>query len=489
VRSPSRRILTRAIATSAVVAGVAGSSVGARAQATLSGTVFDSTSRVMLAGAIVQLVRADDPYRFAHTAQTDAAGHFTIAGVAPGRYIAAFIHPVLDSLGIEPVQRAVDVAVSASTVRLPLAIPSAVTIAGVLCGPGGRSDSTSTVFGRLYDAETLRPVPGSSVSVRWTEITIDATGARQHRPEVRASTSDDGRFAFCNLPGDALVGMRAARGGDTTGTVELQLRAAGATRRDLFLGSVTSTTLFDTVTLNDSSKVALPRVVRRGRGELTGTVLNKEGRPITGARLRVAESGAEAITNAEGRFLLSQAPGGTQRLEVRAIGYYPEDRSVDLVPGRPATVQITLATLRSVLDTVRITASRVYSTDRHGFERRRRGAASGTFFDHRDVERFRPIDITYFLRRVPGVITSRSFDGPVLMRNVSLSGYCEPTIYVDGMRVTGLSAQEIDSWVRPEELDGMEVYRGGHAPAEFSSLDGCGSIVLWTRRVPKRPRR
>ena len=121
---------------------------------------------------------------------------------------------------------------------------------------------------------------------------------------------------------------------------------------------------------------------------------------------------------------------------------------------------------------------------------RRRGAASGTFFDQRDVERFRPIDITHFLRRVPGVITSRSFDGPVLMRNVSLSGYCEPTIFIDGMRVTGLSAQEIDSWVRPEELDGMEVYpRGGHAPAEFTSLDGCGSIVLWTRRVPKRPQR
>jgi hypothetical protein len=259
----------------------------------------------------------------------------------------------------------------------------------------------------------------------------------------------------------------------------------------LFVGSVTSATLVDTMTLGDSSKVTVARVIRRGRAELTGTVRNKEGRPIKGARLRVADGGAEAVTNDEGRFALSEAPGGTQTIEVRALGYYPEERPVNLIAGRPATLQITLATLRSVLDTVRITASRVFSSDQHGFERRRRGAASGRFFDQSDVERFRPIGVTQLLNRVPGVtITSASFDNPVLMRDLYSGGYCQPAVYIDGMRLTELSAHDIDMWVRPEELEGMEVYpRAGQAPAEFTRLDGCGSIVLWTRRLPKRPRR
>jgi hypothetical protein len=490
VRRSRLRTFTAVLLTFAV-AGVARPIV-ADCQATVTGTVFDSTSRVMLAGAVVQLVRAGDPSApIAHTARTDSTGRFSIVGVQPGRYLAAFLHPVLDSLGIEPVPRSLDVAVGAGTARLPLAVPSAAAIAAVLCGPSGRSDSTSTVFGRLYDAETLRPVPKGSVSVRWNELTIGAGGARQRRPEVHASTADDGGFAFCNVPGDALVGLRGARGADTTGSVELHLRAGGAARRDLFVGGVTSATMADTVTLGDSSKASLPRLVRRGRAELTGTVQTKEGRPIKGARLRVADAGVEAVTNDEGRFVLSGAPGGTQTLEVRAIGYYPEDRPVDLLAGRAATLQITLATLRSVLDTVRITASRVYSSDRHGFERRRRTAAHGRFFGQDDVERFRPIGVTQLLHRAPGVtIASASFDNPVLMRDLYSGGYCEPAIYIDGLRMTGLSAREIDMWVRPEELEGMEVYpRAGQAPAEFTRLDGCGSIVLWTQRVPKRPRR
>jgi carboxypeptidase family protein len=453
--------------------------------------VFDSTSRSMLAGAVVQLAHADDPsLPLAHTARTDSTGRFAIDGVRPGRYIAAFLHPLLDSLGIEPVPRRLDVPAGPGTVRLPLAVPSAATIARALCGPGALSDSTSTVFGRLYDAETLRSVPGSSVSVQWREVTIGRGGLRQQQPLVRGTTADDGRFAFCKLPGDALVGLRAARGGDSTGIVDLQLRPGDAVRRDLFIGSVTSTTLVDTLTLGDGSKAALPHIVRRGRAELTGSVRTREGRPIKGARLRVAE-GVETVSNDEGRFVLSEAPGGTQMLEVRAIGYYPEERPVDLIAGRPPTLQITLATLRSVLDTVHITTSRLYSSDQHGFERRRRSAASGRFFDQTDVERSRPIGITQLLNRVPGLtMPSASLDDPVLMRDLFSGGYCQPTVYIDGLRMTDLSARELDMWVRPEELDGMEVYpHAGQAPAEFTRFDGCGSIVVWTRRLPKRPRR
>lgn len=490
MRRPSRPGFTAAVVlTSALGAAIP---AVAAAQATVSGTVFDSTARVMLAGAVVQLLRADDlAAPVAHSAHTDSSGRFAIAGVRAGRYLAGFLHPVLDSLGIELPPRPLDIGATAGTVRLPLAVPSAATIAAALCGPNARSDSTGTVFGRLYDAETLQPVTEGSVSVRWTEFTIGATGARERRPEVRATTGEQGRFVFCNVPGEGTVGLRGARGGDTTGIVELDLPARGAARRDLFVGGATSTTLVDSVTLGDSTKAVRSRVVRHGTARITGTIRNKEGHPIKGARLHIADSGVEAVTDDKGHFLVTEAPGGTQSVEVRAIGYFPEERTIDLIGGRAATVQITLATLRSVLDTVRVAASRVYSTDSHGFEARRRAGGRGYFFDQKDVERLRPLEITEFLRRVPTLtLSAGEFDQSVYMRDFYGDGYCQPTVFVDGLRLDRLSRRDIDLWVRPEELAGMEVYtRAEQAPPQFTTMEGCGSLVLWTRRLPRPPRR
>jgi hypothetical protein len=176
---------------------------------------------------------------------------------------------------------------------------------------------------------------------------------------------------------------------------------------------------------------------------------------------------------------------------VRAIGYLPESRVVDLVADRTTPFEVTLSTLRAVLDTVRVTASRVFSTDRNGFARRKRSAAHGNFFDQNDVGRLRPNSIVQLLHRVPGVsITGDSFDSVVLMRDMYTGGYCQPTVYIDGAPITSLTIREIEGWVRPEELAGMEIYaRAGMVPAEFSRLDGCGAVVLWTRRPPPRAKR
>ena len=45
-------------------------------------------------------------------------------------------------------------------------------------------------------------------------------------------------------------------------------------------------------------------------------------------------------------------------LEVRALGYYPDRRQVNVVDNGPP-VRVTLSTLRAVLDTVRIRATRL----------------------------------------------------------------------------------------------------------------------------------
>jgi hypothetical protein len=67
---------------------------------------------------------------------------------------------------------------------------------------------------------------------------------------------------------------------------------------------------------------------------------------------------------------------------------------------------------------------------------------------------------------------------------------CVASIYIDGARMPGISADEIDGWVRPEEIAGIEVYTGLTAPPQFvDPFNRCGAIVIWTTPAARaRPR-
>ena len=70
------------------------------APARVQGVVFDSIANRPLAGAMVQLVELP-PGHNAHTVITDSLGRFQMDSVRPGSYVAGFLHPLLDSIGIE----------------------------------------------------------------------------------------------------------------------------------------------------------------------------------------------------------------------------------------------------------------------------------------------------------------------------------------------------------------------------------------------------
>ena len=76
----------------------------ARGQTVVTGTVYDSVTTTPLAGAIVQLAAQDDPKRVL-TASADSLGRYRIEGVRPGRYLAGFLHPTLDVLGLDASRR------------------------------------------------------------------------------------------------------------------------------------------------------------------------------------------------------------------------------------------------------------------------------------------------------------------------------------------------------------------------------------------------
>src|SRR6188768_1630513 len=101
---------------------------------TVSGMVYDSLGKRPLPEAMVQLVGADSGARFGQTVASDAQGAFQFTDVPDGRYMIGFIHPVLDSVGIEPVAKELVVANQQAT-RVSLSTPSPSRLRAAICGP------------------------------------------------------------------------------------------------------------------------------------------------------------------------------------------------------------------------------------------------------------------------------------------------------------------------------------------------------------------
>ena len=68
----------------------------------------------------------------------------------------------------------------------------------------------------------------------------------------------------------------------------------------------------------------------------------------------------------------------------------------------------------------------------------------------------------------------------VLMRASGGGGPCVPAVFLNGLTVHTTDGV-LDAIVNPLEVRGVEIYsHGSSVPIQFQSLNGCGSIVLWT---------
>jgi hypothetical protein len=240
----------------------------------------------------------------------------------------------------------------------------------------------------------------------------------------------------------------------------------------------------DSMHAADSVPLA-PERVHRGTGRVTGIVREaSSGKPLPGAQLTVEGTSLTTTTNDDGTFALSGLPLGTRVLLARKVGYVPEERPVDLMPNEVVRAEASLITVKSVLDTVRITGRRVYSADRSGFLRRQK-AGLGHYFDPDQVDKAHPFETSDLFRRVPSVrVDQRGFDKVVLMRAMFGNGRCQPNIYIDGAPYRHFSASDLDNMVRPDRIEGLEVYDSAmQTPPEFQDpFSNCGSIVVWTKR-------
>lgn len=447
--------------------------------ATVRGVVRDSIAGGPLPGASVQLVDADRPARWSRTVLSDSMGRFTFADVPDGAYTLGFLHTMLDSLGLEPPMRGLQVR-RGRDVRADLAVPSPARLRAAICGTTAQSDSATlggVLVGIVRDAKTRAPAAGVAVRGEWLEFTLWPKGIDKRQPRLDVTTGANGWFALCQVPTSGTMFLRATRGADSTDLVEVSVPAHGFLRTELYLGA--SRTVVLGAAAPDS--LALPRkVLHLGDERLRGTVKTVVGgRPLAGALVRIAD-GPQTTTDDQGAWSLAQVPGGTRVLEVRAIGYYPVRQSVDVVGDAPP-LELSLITFQSMLDTVRIVASRVADRSAGGFDFRRR-SGMGRYITAEQIERRQYYFLSDLFRMVPGVrLEGTGFDRQYLVRS-DFGGYCSPSVYVDGLYLWTLSADELDNIVDVRRVTGIEIYAGATTPLEFQqALSGCGAIVIWTK--------
>lgn len=427
--------------------------------------VHDSLSARPLAGATVQMVSATDPTAFGRSGDTDSLGRYVFAAIPAGRYTVGFMHPLLDTLGIEAPARRLEVA-DGRPARLELAVPSPGRLRAAICGPQGANDSSAAMIGTVRDPRDLMPVAGATVHGGWLEITF-VTGSMRQRPAgLTATTGDNGWFALCGLP-SGTVTVTARHAGDSTHALEFPLQPGELRRRDLY-------------------------VAMQGRGRISGRIVSADSvRALGGARVSIVD-GASTTADAAGRWELAGVPLGTRMMEVKAIGYYPERRPVDVVSsGEP--LEVALTTFQAVLEAVRVTADRVATAYIAEFEQRARSSGMGRYMTADRIQAQNPINTSDLFRMMPGFIG----DGSIEMKsNFSDGGgnfgvNCTPEVYIDGHLMRGIGAIELDGLVKPEHIAGIEVYSAGSPkPPQFDSgMSGCGAVAIWQKPVSERFRR
>ncbi|HVD59397.1 MAG TPA: carboxypeptidase regulatory-like domain-containing protein, partial [Gemmatimonadaceae bacterium] len=366
-----------------------------------------------------------------------------------------------------------------------------------ICGKPEKGDSSTLVIGTVRDASSGAPAPGVTVRGEWTEYAFTPKGVNRRVPRILATTGDNGWFAMCNVPIAGTLALIASKGADSTDLLEIEIPPEGLLRRELYLGQH-HTIVASESAQPTSSFAPSPRSIHLGDGTVTGMVVNVQGFPLKGALVSILD-GPEARSNDAGEFVINNAPVGSRMLEVRALGYLPERRRVDVV-NRTAYSRVILHTLQSVLDTVKVSATRLRSRDRSGFIERVR-SGPGRYLTSKEIAK-RPATFTSDLfRTISGVRIGfatdtlasdmviavspddmKTSDRRVLMRGIA-GDWCAPVIYIDGLAMPGLGADEIDAWLQPKDVEGIEIYSEATVPAQFQKWrGGCGSVMIWKKK-------
>ncbi len=410
-----------------------------------------------LANATIELVE------LGRATLSDARGVFRFDSVPGGRYTLSFTHATLSSIGFSPPDRVIQLS-SGIDIAVTLATPNGASIYNRLC-PGVHEPKTGMLLGTLADAASDSVIPGAEVKGEWAEITLSRTAAMTRRPRlVRATVDSNGRFQLCGIPNDVAVLVRATAGGVTGQALELRLEERPFAIRRLTI---------------DRAGAARPATAR-----ISGTVTT-DGRALGDAQVLVLGTERVAKTGADGSFTLDSLHGGTQVVEARAIGFARKRVEIEVRPAQEVTTTLALTRVATTLPELNVTARDLARSE---FEQRRLTNIGGYFMTREDIVRKGSIRTEDLFRGLAGIKVETV--GISDYRIVSLRGgsgfssVCEPSVFIDGLRIPLDAEAGLSLPVLPDDIEGIEIHQGpGSAPLQYRAMgQNCGVILIWTRR-------
>lgn len=355
-----------------------------------------------------------------------------------------------------------------------LALAALVALQPVVVPVGVEGQSIDDCDGRaslqvsVVDESGFIAIPEATVVLRWTDAV---------RRPVRETAGTDGHLVLC-APRDAGEATLWAEFGDASSEESVVALEAG-TPHDVELRLLLSET---------------------GTGRLVGLVRDAgTEEPVVAAAVSILGDPGEVASNRRGRFVLSGVPVGRREIAVRHIGYAPFRHPVAVARGRTTEIEIGLVPEPLAMEPLVATVVRSRRLETRGFyERKYWGelVSGGTFFTAEDIERRNPLRITQMVADIPGIRlrncgmrqnSCRLYNSRI--SDISSNDGCLMNIYLDGSlivrrgRIGGGAVPNINDFVLPIEIAGVEVYLGpSELPAEFAGLESrCGVVVIWTK--------
>lgn len=233
-------------------------------------------------------------------------------------------------------------------------------------------------------------------------------------------------------------------------------------------------------------------------GTIFGQVVDETtGAPVPGVLVEFLDvrdrPRRRTTTDAEGNFVLGRLPAGEFSLRASSVGYQrTQTPSWWIDSGEVLSVTIRIHSDVILLAPLEVTArSLTRSAVLSGFYDRMDRRVIGTFITREEIEERNPTLVTDLFYTLPGVQLT-AVQGGAHTRMVSMGrsmfaaggGDCPVQVYVDGILATRGEPASPDELASPQDLEGIEVYRGlAGVPAEFLTPEArCGVIALWTRR-------
>ncbi len=234
--------------------------------------------------------------------------------------------------------------------------------------------------------------------------------------------------------------------------------------------------------------LAVPAARAQATGSVEVTVTEASSRThVRGARV-VVGGRHRGTTDAFGRVRLGGIPAGRQMVEVSAMGHHPLRVAVEVAPDPVARLDAVLTVAPIAMAEVRARAGAPASLQIRDFYVRAENG-SGTYFTRADIDRINPRRLTDLLRTVPGMLMIADEDRESEQNEVSLAAAagarmnrCSPRYFLDGTPLEASRGGVMGMGLRPSEVEGVEVYRGATAPAQFRRAgDTCAVVLIWKR--------